>query len=94
MFTLNESLDISNVVDCKVQYQEWLQQATPLVIDATHVSRVDAAGVQLLVSFVESARLAERDIRLENISEALQEGIDVLGLERWFMESQDATRKT
>ncbi|EMA8958039.1 anti-sigma factor antagonist [Vibrio fluvialis] len=94
MFALNESLDISNVVDCKLQYLEWLQQDSKIVVDAARVSRVDAAGIQMLVSLFESARLAEKDIRLENISEVLQEGIEVLGLKHRFMESQDVTRKT
>ncbi|MCR9297552.1 STAS domain-containing protein [Vibrio fluvialis] len=49
MFALNESLDISNVVDCKLQYLEWLQQDSKIVVDAARVSRVDAAGIQLLV---------------------------------------------
>lgn len=93
MFALNESLDISNVVDCN-PISEWLQQDSKIVVDAARVSRVDAAGIQLLVSLFESARLAEKDIRLENISEVLQEGIEVLGLKHRFMESQDVTRKT
>lgn len=84
MFSLNESLDISNVVDCKIQYTEWLQQHSDdvIVLDAACVNRVDAAGLQLLVSFHHSARMAGKNLQFQNVSETLEEGLKVLGLDR------------
>lgn len=83
MFSLNESLDISNVADCKVQFSQWLQQHKDDVmhVDAARVNRVDAAGIQLLVSLHLSAHVAAKDIQLHNVSETLQEGLKVLGLD-------------
>lgn len=83
MFSLNESLDVSNVVECKVQYLQWLQQHSDdvIMIDAADVNRVDAAGLQLLASLYHSAHVAGKDLQFHNVSETLQDGLKILGLD-------------
>ncbi|USD43369.1 STAS domain-containing protein [Vibrio sp. SCSIO 43135] len=81
---LGESLEISTVMDAKVQYEEWLKQPSPLNIDASQVGRVDAAGLQLLASLFVSARNTNLDITLNSASDVLQEGIGLLALQHVF----------
>lgn len=94
MGVLQESLDIRNVAECKRTYQQWMQDNDVLIVDARSVSRVDAAGIQLLASLFRTAHLAGKEIRLDNISEALEEGLQVLGMEHCFKVIQEGTRKT
>ncbi|MFD2017178.1 hypothetical protein ACFSJQ_19630 [Vibrio olivae] len=48
---LNETLDISTVLDSTEHYKQWLADSNQaLNLDASDVSRVDAAGIQALAS--------------------------------------------
>ena len=85
-FLLVESLEISTVLDSKANYLQWLSQAPPLTIDASRVNSVDAAGLQLLASFFITAKRAEIDITLINVTNTLNEGIALLALESLFAE--------
>ncbi|WCE31367.1 STAS domain-containing protein [Vibrio sp. SCSIO 43137] len=81
---LPEILDISTVNDAKPQYIAWLESSSPLQVDATNVSRIDAAGLQLLASLFTSARHQKIDIQLINATEKLQEAVSILGLQTLF----------
>ncbi|WP_248009248.1 STAS domain-containing protein [Vibrio amylolyticus] len=80
---LGESLEISTVMDAKVQYEEWLKQSS-LRIDASQVSRVDTAGIQLLVSLMISARQMNVVVELSEMSPVLTEALQTLGLTKVF----------
>ena len=81
---LPESLDISTVLDSATQYKTWLAQDNQLNVDASHVSRVDAAGIQVLASLFLSAKSNQIDIQLVQPTPSLIEGISTLGLDDQF----------
>lgn len=82
---LPTSLDISTVLDCATDYKAWLaQDANQIHIDASHVNRVDAAGLQALMSLFLSAKSHQIDIRLVKPTQILVEGINTLGLHEQF----------
>ncbi|KLN63924.1 MULTISPECIES: STAS domain-containing protein [Vibrio] len=81
---LPESLDISTVLDSASQYKSWLAQHEQLKIDASHVGRVDAAGIQALASLFHSARSNQITIQLVRPTPSLVEGIITLGLDGQF----------
>tara|TARA_Y100001956_G_scaffold82779_1_gene105551 strand:- start:3318 stop:3608 length:291 start_codon:yes stop_codon:yes gene_type:complete len=78
--SLSDSLDISTVLDSAADYQEWLGLNSQLLIDASKVVRVDAAGVQALTSLFLSAKNHSIDIQLTQPTEVLVEAIRTLGL--------------
>ncbi|MDD1782313.1 STAS domain-containing protein [Enterovibrio sp. ZSDZ35] len=49
-FSLGEQLDITQVMDIKDRLQVELEQSDSLLIDGSEVSRVDAPGLQLLLT--------------------------------------------
>ncbi|MBE1276161.1 STAS domain-containing protein [Enterovibrio baiacu] len=49
-FALGEQLDITQVMDIKERLQAELEQSDSLLIDGSAVSRVDASGLQLLLT--------------------------------------------
>ena len=81
---LPESVDISTVLDSATQYKTWLGQDNQLSIDASHVSRVDAAGIQALASLFLSAKSNQIDIQLVQPTPSLIEAISTLGLDDHF----------
>lgn len=81
---LEECLDISTVMDSTSTYKTWLNQPTPILIDASKVARVDAAGIQALASLFSTARSADTNIQLTNATDILLEGIYILGLSDLF----------
>ena len=49
-FALGEQLDMTRVMDIKERLQAELEQSDSLLIDGSAVSRVDAPGLQLLLT--------------------------------------------
>ena len=82
---LPESLDISTVLDSASDYKAWLTQDTHQIqIDASHVNRLDAAGLQALLALFLSAKSNQIDIQLVKPTPLLIEGINTLGLRDQF----------
>ncbi len=82
---LNESLDISTVLDNALLYKNWLAtDDKSLALDASQVERVDAAGIQTLASLFITAQHNQLIISLNNPSKVLSEGITILGLQKIF----------
>ncbi|BDU39092.1 STAS domain-containing protein [Vibrio nigripulchritudo] len=81
---LEESLEIGNVLNIKNEYQQWLDTNEELMIDASSVVRVDAAGLQALASLFFSAKQANTEIKLINASDEFQESIKLLDLQSVF----------
>ncbi|SON52243.1 lipid asymmetry maintenance protein MlaB [Vibrio tapetis] len=81
---LDESLEISNVLNSKIEYQQWLDNHELLIIDASSVSRIDAAGLQALASLFLTAKQTHTEIRLINVADKLSDGIELLALTNIF----------
>ncbi len=81
---LDESLEISNVLNSKIEYQQWLDNHELLIIDASSVSRIDAAGLQMLASLFLTAKQTHTEIRLINVPDKLADGIELLALTSLF----------
>ncbi|MGF1697292.1 STAS domain-containing protein [Vibrio kyushuensis] len=86
---LGESLEISTVMDSKIQYTEWLKQSSSLRIDASQVSKVDTAGLQLLASFFMSAKQLSVTVELSNATSVLTEALETLGLTSVINDEKD-----
>ena len=86
---LEESLEISTVLNSKDKYLEWLKQDSPISIDASQVVRVDAAGLQTLASLFNSAKRADLEISIENPSSVLTDAIALLNLEKQFSSEKE-----
>ncbi|MGC9401950.1 STAS domain-containing protein [Vibrio genomosp. F10] len=86
---LGESLEISTVMDAKIQYAEWLKQSSLLRVNASQVSKVDTAGVQLLASLFVSAKQLNVAIELSESSAVLTEAFVTLGLTSVFNDETD-----
>ncbi|TQP60097.1 STAS domain-containing protein [Vibrio cholerae] len=80
MLILNEVLDIAHVQECKQQFLSWMSQEAPIVIDGSAVTRVDAAGLQLLASLFITAQNNGQQIHFEQLSDVLAEGLALLGM--------------
>ncbi|MBN7278621.1 STAS domain-containing protein [Vibrio cholerae] len=80
MLILNEVLDIAHVQECKQQFLSWISQEESIVIDCSAVSRVDAAGLQLLASLFITAQHNGQQIHFEQLSDVLAEGLALLGM--------------
>ncbi len=81
---LGECLDIHSVNEAKENYLRWLDESPPLLIDASYVNKVDAAGLQALASLFISASQSGTSIQLENPPSELLTAIRVLGFESVF----------
>jgi anti-anti-sigma regulatory factor len=81
---LEESLEIGNVLNIKNEYQQWLDTNEELVIDASSIVRVDAAGLQALASLFFSTKQANTEIKFINASNEFQESIKLLDLQSVF----------
>jgi anti-anti-sigma regulatory factor len=57
-----------------------LQHSTPIVLDTSHVERIDTASIQLLVSFCRAARARGTRLGWHTVSPALQQASLLLGL--------------
>lgn len=78
---LPETLDISTVLDSASRYKEWLAEDNQLHIDASQVSRVDAAGLQALASLFLSAKKHQIEIQLIQPTQILVDAIGILSLD-------------
>ncbi|NVD08632.1 STAS domain-containing protein [Vibrio sp. JPW-9-11-11] len=77
---LPENLDISTVLDSTNLYKNWLSEDSVLLLDASNVKRVDAAGIQALTSLFLTAKLNQTDIQLLRPTELLLDSFKILGL--------------
>jgi anti-anti-sigma regulatory factor len=73
-------MQIEGWIEDLPQGNETALNDTPLVIDASGVNEVDAAGVQLLLSFSKSLVARRRTLRLTNASGPLAGACDTLGV--------------
>ncbi len=83
MYYLGKELTISNVEQVRRDLLEYLQQQPleeEIILDATHLEEIDAAGVQLLLSACcKTTILQGRNIRLVNVGDHLRRVLEISG---------------
>jgi len=76
----NDSLDVTLVSDFKALLQQTMGLATPVVLDASRLERVDGAALQLLAAFFVEARESGIHVSWREPSEQLRDAADLAGL--------------
>ena len=75
------------IADARVLHEKLnaaLAAATPVVMDASRVERLDTAVMQVLTGFCRAARERSLALTWQNPSPALQQAVRLLGLESIF----------
>lgn len=80
--TLEGVVNIAKVESLYHDFEEILKHGTPTVIDATEVSRVDTAALQLMASFIQSMEAAEVDVSWKEVAEELTAAAMLTGLDK------------
>lgn len=84
-------IDCGGVLDISVVAQWWQQALTalksgdPISIKAEDIQRVDAAGIQAILSLFKSAKQRDISIQIHNPSPALYEAAKLTGLNKELM---------
>lgn len=79
---LGTDLVVAGAARLHAQLGEALARPEPVVLDAAAVARLDTAGLQLLLAFVQARNEALADWHWENVGATLRECASQLGLER------------
>lgn len=74
---INE-ITIYEVETLKTKFLEELTQKSALTLDMKNIEKIDAVGLQLLLSLVQSAKEMHKTVKFENINEAILKDIDLL----------------
>jgi anti-anti-sigma regulatory factor len=88
---LGEVLDVARAAELYARLKEGLVASGSIVLDASRMSQIDAAGVQLLAAFLETARRDGCDVQWLNPSQALHKAVRLLGLTDFFALQPTAT---
>lgn len=78
-----ERLDVSVVSERREEWQKQLEGGGGLCLDVSQLTRIDAAGVQLLLAAEQECRMRNDAFRLQGSSPALSRALDRLGLGGW-----------
>lgn len=78
--TLPDELSIANATEWKKRLSDLLHQNPPISLNASALSRVDTAAVQLLLAFVTEAKKADVEFTWVEPSDALKTTAKCLGL--------------
>jgi len=76
---LQSELNIRQVAELKEQLNNALS-ADDIVLDASAIEVVDAAGLQLLLAFIQQARLKNITIKWGDLSEGFLNAVKLMGL--------------
>lgn len=79
-YSLGAALDIAHAAAVKTDLQALLEGDSPILLQAAAVERVDAAGLQLISSFLAHCQSHQRDCQWDQPSAALCEAAAGLGL--------------
>jgi anti-anti-sigma factor len=80
LITLGATLDARCSEDLKKKLSTLLRRKPPLAIDGRQVDRVDTAGLQVLLAFVNEARSRDIDIGWHETSDSLKTASRLTGL--------------
>lgn len=81
---LGDVLDVARCAAKCAQLKEALTESATISLDASNLSQVDAAGVQLLAAFVQAARHEGCVVQWNHPTNALHTAIRLLGLNDFF----------
>jgi len=76
----DEALDISVASDFKALLQQAMAHGCLIVLDGSHIERIDCAVLQLLSALFIEANESGFDVEWRNPTEALQYAADMTGL--------------
>jgi len=76
---LQSELNIRQVAELKEQLNNALS-ADDIVLDASAIEVVDAAGLQLLLAFIQQARLKNITIKWGDLSDGFLNAVKLMGL--------------
>jgi anti-anti-sigma regulatory factor len=76
-----EVLDISRVAEFYAELKMVIDENKPIELDAANLSRIDAAGVQLLVALCQKAKVESISLTWKQVSESLHRSASLIGLE-------------
>lgn len=93
-YALPPEMTIYAAADLRTTFQAWVQKSSkarkgkraqaaldsPLVVDASAVTEIDSAGLQLLIALSRSVAASSRRLELDQPSQALQTACATLGL--------------
>lgn len=77
-----EVLDISAVADLYQQLNHALEQEGVVNLQADSIERIDTAGLQVFVSFIQEMKRRDRVLHWQDPSEALMRSANYLGLKK------------
>ena len=77
---LDGDVGIANINTLHVQLQEALQTADKITVQASELSHVDTAAVQLLYAFVRDAKKVDVEVVWKGVPDSLHQTIAVLDL--------------
>ncbi|EPJ45681.1 MAG: hypothetical protein OFPI_36300 [Osedax symbiont Rs2] len=84
---LPNQLSIENVSEYKDTLIEHLETSSSVVtVDGSELSRVDTAGVQLLVIFVRQVIANDKQVKWQSCSDVLQATAEQLGLKQQLLD--------
>ncbi|QOL24769.1 STAS domain-containing protein [Thalassotalea sp. LPB0316] len=79
-WTLPSELIINDIDDIKSLASQQYLESVDLVIDSTHLTRIDTIGVQFLLAFVQKRTNNNYKTRWQNLSEILLQSLEQLGI--------------
>ena len=85
---LSTNIDITSATELRQQFLTLMKEQRSITFDAAQVSKMDAAGLQLLASLVMSAKHNEVEIRWKDLSPALIKNVEILGYDLFAEHSQ------
>lgn len=81
---LDETMSISEAQQLKSELQQALTHTNGVVVKVSKLERIDAAVMQLLLAFVQSAKEAEVDVSWDGDSDVFNRAVKLLGMDGQF----------
>jgi len=78
--TLPSNLGIESACTLHQQLMGYLHQSAPVQVDASHISRIHSASIQVLCAWVSARRQREYETLFSPISPVLTEAAHLLGV--------------
>ncbi len=80
LVTFDDTLDITMVSSYFEQFSQMLNQYKAIILDAENVERIDGAGLQLLVAFIQAAERLQISVQWQGYSETVKKSAKISGV--------------
>ena len=87
--TLEDSVTIAQAFELKLELQNALAEAKPVIVELTALDRIDTAVMQLLLVFARAAKVDGIPVEWKGSSKVFGRALDLLGIREEF-DVQDA----